>query len=65
MSNRTEISINGNPVKVDLGEGIRVPRVACLGPEGTYTEAARYELLGNYLKSMDANFLPRNGDVVQ
>lgn len=48
-----------------LAQGNAKPKVACLGPEGTYTEAARHQLLGSYLKSMEANFLPYNATVVQ
>lgn len=65
MSRQIELQINNNPVRVDLAQGRIVPKVACLGPEGTYTEAARYELLGKNLDKMDAQFLPFNGAVVQ
>ncbi|MDD5415621.1 MAG: prephenate dehydratase [Candidatus Daviesbacteria bacterium] len=63
--NKIELLINNYPVKIELTQGRIKPRVACLGPEGTYTEAARWELLGNYLDEMDAVFLPYNATVVQ
>ncbi|MDD5147017.1 MAG: prephenate dehydratase [Candidatus Daviesbacteria bacterium] len=63
--NKIELLINNYPVKIELTQGRTKPRVACLGPEGTYTEAARYELLSRYLAGMDADFLPYNATVVQ
>lgn len=60
-----EILINNYPVSIELTQGRTKPRVACLGPEGTYTEAARYELLKEYLDLMDTEFLPYNATVVQ
>lgn len=60
-----EILINNYPVSIELAQGRTRPRVACLGPEGTYTEAARYELLKEYLVEMDTEFLPYNATVVQ
>lgn len=65
MNEQTELLINRYPVRTDLAQARTKPRVACLGPEGTYTEAARHQLLGKYLNSMEAMFLPRNADVVQ
>lgn len=60
-----EILVNNYPVRVELAQGRIKPRVACLGPEGTYTEAARHELLREYLAGMDTEFLPYNATVVQ
>lgn len=65
MSKSKELLINSYPVRVNLMQGRTKPRVACLGPEGTYTEAARQQLLGNYLHEMDVDFLPYNATVVQ
>lgn len=65
MSKTIELLINNYPVRIKLAEGRIRPKVACLGPEGTYTEAARYELLGKYLDRTDAEFLPYNATVVQ
>ncbi|MDO8573228.1 MAG: prephenate dehydratase [Candidatus Daviesbacteria bacterium] len=65
MNRQIELLINDYPVRVDLAQGRTKPKVACLGPEGTYTEAARHELLKNYLQRMDAGFLPFNAKVVQ
>lgn len=60
-----EILVNNYPIDIELAQGSTKPRVACLGPEGTYTEAARYELLKEYLAEMDTEFLPYNATVVQ
>lgn len=65
MSKQIEILINDYPVRVDLAQGRVRPKVACLGPEGTYTEAARFDLLKNYLDLMDADFIDYNATVVQ
>ncbi len=65
MNKEIEILINNHPVRIELAQGRTKPRVACLGNEGTYTEAARYELLKNYLVDMDADFLTENSIVVQ
>lgn len=65
MSKEIQILIHNYPVRVELVRGRLRPNVACLGPEGTYTEAARYELLGKYLAEIDADFLPHNATVVQ
>lgn len=67
MSRQVELFINNYPVQVDLAQGRTVPNVACLGPAGTYTEAARYQLLGKYLDEgeMYGEFLEYNAAVVQ
>lgn len=67
MSRSLELLINDYPVRIDLAQGRTKPKVACLGPEGTYTEAARHELLGRYLDAgeMDTGFLPHNAALVQ
>lgn len=65
MKQETEILINGSPIRLDMVGGRTKPMVACLGPAGTYTEAARHEMLGESLRKMDAIFLPQNGLVVQ
>ncbi len=65
MSTQTEIIVNNYPVRIDLSQGRSKPKVACLGPEGTYTEAARHKLLGNNLKTMDVDFLDLNSSVVR
>lgn len=65
MSTKIELLINSHPIQVDPAQGRKNLRVACLGPEGTYTEAARYELLRDYLVGMDQGFLPTNAKVVQ
>lgn len=57
--------INNYPVKIELAQGRTKPKVACLGPVGTYTEAARYKLLKDYLSYMEPSFLPSNATVVQ
>lgn len=65
MNKYIEIPINDYPVLIDLAQGRTKPKVACLGPEGTYTEAARHEFLGKYLDQMHASFLPHNAAIVQ
>lgn len=67
MNKSIEIPINDSSVRIDLAQGRTKPKVACLGPEGTYTEAARHKLLGRYLdaREMDADFLPHNAAIVQ
>lgn len=65
MSKEIEILINNHQVRIELAQDRTKAKVACLGPQGTYTEAARYELLGNYLDGMDAEFLDFNAAVVQ
>lgn len=67
MSRQKEIAINSNgrPIRIHLDSGRTRPRVACLGPAGTYTEAARYEMLTSYLMDMDSEFLPDNPQVVR
>lgn len=65
MSKEITLQINRYPVRIELAQGRIRPKVACLGPEGTYTEAARYELMGEHLTEMDADFLPYNATVVQ
>ncbi|MBI4035460.1 prephenate dehydratase [Candidatus Daviesbacteria bacterium] len=65
MINETELKINDHPIVVKLAQDRTKPRVACLGPAGTYTEAARYELLKDHLDRMDQEFLPANAKVVQ
>lgn len=56
---------NYYPVGVSLAQNRSKARVACLGDAGSYTEAARHELLGESLERMDATFLPYNATVVQ
>src|SRR5688572_9808359 len=65
MKKETEILINSSLVKIEITGDRTKPKVACLGPAGTYTEAARHELLGPALGKMDPIFLPYNGLVVQ
>lgn len=65
MNREMEILINDHPVRIELVQGRTKPKVACLGPEGTYTEAARYALLRDYLAEMEASFLPTNPAIVQ
>lgn len=65
MNKSIEILINNHPVNIELAQGRTKPKVACLGPEGTYTEAARYKLLEKALDKMTADFLPYNATVVQ
>lgn len=62
---QTELNMNGYPVWVDLPRGRSRLKVACLGPEGTYTEAARFELLGKHLSEMDADFVKDNVEIVR
>lgn len=64
MSKEIQIPINGYPIRVELMES-SVPRVACLGPEGTYTEEARHIFLGEALDGMTADFLEKNDQVVR
>ncbi len=65
MNSSIEIFVNNYPINIEVTQGRTRPKVACLGPEGTYTEAARHQLLGGNLKEMDAYFLDFNGSVVQ
>lgn len=67
MNKYIEIPINGYPIRVELSQGRIKPKVTCLGPKGTYTEAARYTLLGKCFdaRQMDASFLRFNEEVVQ
>lgn len=65
MKQETEILINNSSIILNIADGRTQLRVACLGPAGTYTEAARHELLGESLGKTEALFLPQNGLVVQ
>lgn len=65
MSRHIEILINEHAVQVSLAQGRMRPKVACLGPVGTNGEEARYRLLGDQLRNMDADFLDLNTTIVQ
>lgn len=65
MKRVVELEISGYPVRIELAADRITPKVVCLGPEGTYTEAARYGLLKGYLDKMEASFLPTNAEVVR
>lgn len=63
---RIELIINNSPIQIELGEGRLRLNVACLGPEGTYTEEARDILLrDNNHCNMQKDFLQRNVEVVE
>lgn len=65
MSRQIELLINEYPIQINLSPERTQPKVACLGPAGTYTEEARHKLLGQYLPEMRADFLRYNAEVVQ
>lgn len=61
-----ELIINNSLVRIELGPGRLRPNIACLGPEGTYTEEARDVLLmGNGHHNIQKNFLDKNVEVVE
>ncbi|EKD64985.1 MAG: hypothetical protein ACD_50C00224G0003 [uncultured bacterium] len=60
------LEVSGSLVKVELYPGRLSSKVACLGPEGTYTEEAREVLLtGNEQHRMQKDFLQKNTEVVE
>jgi len=63
---RIELTVNNSPIQLELKPGRLIPKVCCLGPEGTYTEEARDVLLtGNNHLKMHKDFLNTNVDVVE
>lgn len=63
---RIELRINNSPIQIELKPGRLVPKLGCLGPEGTYTEEARDSfLIDNNSHNMQKDFLPKNVEVVE
>lgn len=60
-----EILVNNYPVQIKIAEGREKPRVAFLGPKGTYTEEATHTILNGNIDQFDLSLLANNGEVVR